>query len=205
MSLRSCALTPEIITGMAALAELPEWTADALDGVVDRTGWLPQRDSRSQADPDHTVVFAEPEFAGDHRWAYVSTALYYEPDPEDEPEDDELAQPSDAWNAWALNATADRAAFDAEWNAHRDAITAVLGRAPATTVTEPEFGWRAALWPCGEHALAFAQTEDFDSYSLFDMAALWVCRRPTTPPEPSPDDAYRWMREFPAILAAAGN
>ena len=177
------------------LARADRWDRTTLSRLVQPHEL--DRDARAALPGGHTLVVDES--GTEPTGAYVTSAVFHQPEPDEEPDEDELCH---AWTTpdWDLDPVGDSAAFLTAWRADRDTVSALIGAQPAVELIEQDGNhWHTALWPMGRNALALAQTEHFDSYSLFDMTALWVCRRDGSGP-PVPDPAYAWLTEFPRLL-----
>jgi hypothetical protein len=119
----------------------------------------------------------------------VTFATFYQPEDPDDLDLDELISAGDAETGWRTDAAADRRRFDTEWG---DACVTVAGRLgdPVLTGRHCTEQWHHAVWPVGERLLVVAQGEDFDSYSTYDDASIFVLAHDPDAPIPVGDKLY---------------
>jgi hypothetical protein len=146
----------------------------------------------------HQLVTDRPS-SGFHRRLYLTFCVFYDQQEEPDPElanelDDDLASDSEGYYGWELFRDADRAAYDAVWEREYDAIFRLLGE-PAVIARDlvPKFKSHLASWRTDDHILVIGQSDDFASYSTYEMSSVWLIPHDRRVSVPDIASLYDWL------------
>jgi hypothetical protein len=184
---------------MCGLAE-SSWQPEDLDATWARTGWPTPGD-----EPISRLVFER----WDHRFHsgdrpigvcmagaadqvigfFADFATFYDTTDRTAPEVKALRDAGASYPHWTFDLDAPRADFDEVWRQGRQQVAERLGR-PSVEGRHSGAGRWHAVWRVGSRLIVVAQTENFESYCVYDAAALWVVEHPLDAEIPTGADVY---------------